>query len=109
MYLIAFECAVKNETMRLALSKAIVNRLKSQLKSSYQTNQRAFDMKIHLNGEPFEAEHKLTIAALLASMDVGTKRYAIEVNEMIIPRSEHEKHLLQDGDQVEIVVAIGGG
>ena len=66
-------------------------------------------MKIHLNGEPFEAEHKLTIAELLSSMDVGTKRYAIEVNEMIIPRSEHKKHLLQDGDQVEIVVAIGGG
>jgi len=66
-------------------------------------------MKIHLNGESFDAEDNITIAELLASRDVGTKRYAIEVNETIIPRSQHESHSLKEGDYVEIVVAIGGG
>jgi len=66
-------------------------------------------MQIQLNGEPFEAQDGMTISVLLASMDVGTKRYAIEVNEMIIPRSQHDSHELAAGDSVEVVVAIGGG
>ena len=66
-------------------------------------------MQIQLNGKPFQAKQDMTISALLATMDVGTQRYAIEVNEMIIPRSQHDTHILQTGDQVEVVVAIGGG
>lgn len=66
-------------------------------------------MQIRLNGEPFEAQDELTISGLLASIDVGAKRYAIEVNETIIPRSQHDEHVLSAGDAVEVVVAIGGG
>jgi sulfur carrier protein len=66
-------------------------------------------MQIHLNGEPFEAQEGMTISTLIASVDVAAKRYAIEVNEMIVPRSTHETHALSEGDNVEIVVAIGGG
>ena len=66
-------------------------------------------MQIQLNGEPFEAEEGMTISALIATVDVAAKRYAIEVNEMIVPRSTHDSHQLSEGDNVEIVVAIGGG
>jgi len=66
-------------------------------------------MQIQLNGEPFEAQDGATISSLLSSIDVGAKRYAIEVNEMIIPRSTHDSHALSEGDSVEVVVAIGGG
>jgi sulfur carrier protein len=31
------------------------------------------------------------------------------VKEELIPRTEHASHLLQAGDRVEIVQAIGGG
>lgn len=67
------------------------------------------DMQIRLNGEPFEAQDGVTISNLLETVDVGAKRYAIEVNEMIVPRSTHDNHVLLDGDNVEVVVAIGGG
>ncbi|MGH1429142.1 MAG: sulfur carrier protein ThiS [Arenicella sp.] len=66
-------------------------------------------MQIRLNGEPFEAQDGVTISHLLTSVDVGAKRYAIEVNEMIVPRSRHDSHVLSEGDKVEVVVAIGGG
>jgi len=34
---------------------------------------------------------------------------ALEVNEAIIPKSKHGEFLLNDGDQIEIIKAVGGG
>jgi sulfur carrier protein len=36
-------------------------------------------------------------------------RIAVEVNGELVPRSTHARHVLVDGDRVEIVHAIGGG
>jgi len=66
-------------------------------------------MKIWLNGEHADIESGLTLADLAQQQDLGETRYAIEVNEEIIPRSEHPTHALNEGDRVEIVTAIGGG
>ena len=66
-------------------------------------------MQIVLNGEGREARDGLTVAALLDELALEGKRLAVEVNEDVIPRSEHPAHALRDGDRVEIVHAIGGG
>ncbi|CFW49290.1 thiamin biosynthesis ThiS [Bordetella pertussis] len=34
---------------------------------------------------------------------------AVERNGEIVPKSKHGDTLLDDGDQIEIVVAVGGG
>lgn len=66
-------------------------------------------MDIRLNG----AEHSLppgcSVARLLADAGLGERRVAVEVNGTIVPRSAHDGHLLQAGDRVEIVHALGGG
>jgi sulfur carrier protein len=66
-------------------------------------------MQIHLNGEPRELPSPLTVADLLAAAGYSQRRVAVEVNRDIVPKSRHALHLLQDGDRVEIVQAIGGG
>jgi sulfur carrier protein len=66
-------------------------------------------MQIHVNGEPLELADNATISVLVAQMVLDGQRYAIEVNEEIISRSHHDTHGLSDGDQVEVVQAIGGG
>ena len=66
-------------------------------------------MRIVLNGEPRLLEPGATLAALVASLDLGGRRMAVEVNEEVIPRSEYAGHVLGDGDRVEIVHAVGGG
>jgi sulfur carrier protein len=66
-------------------------------------------MQITLNGELRECRPATTVAALLAETGHGERRVAVEVNHEIVPRSRHPQHLLQDGDKVEIVQAIGGG
>lgn len=66
-------------------------------------------MQIKLNGQPRDCAPATTVAALLAESGHGERRVAVEVNREIVPRSQHAQHLLHDGDQVEIVQAIGGG
>lgn len=66
-------------------------------------------MKIHLNGELHECPDALSLAALIATMDLAGKRIAVELNGDIAPRSQHASIILHDGDRVEIVQAIGGG
>lgn len=66
-------------------------------------------MQIQVNGEPLELAENATITTLVSEMALEGQRYAIEVNEEIISRSQHATSCLRDGDQVEIVQAIGGG
>jgi sulfur carrier protein len=66
-------------------------------------------MQITVNGEIREAAEGLTVAALLGELELAGKRLAVEVNEDVIPRSDHPRHALREGDRVEIVHAIGGG
>ena len=66
-------------------------------------------MKIQLNGDPLEISETATIATLLETLSLTGKRLAVEVNEDIVPRSQHAEFRLQAGDRVEVVHAIGGG
>lgn len=66
-------------------------------------------MEIIVNGEPRQVAEKYTVAQLLEEMGLVGRRLAVEVNLEIVPRSTHADHLLQAGDKVEIVHAIGGG
>ena len=66
-------------------------------------------LKITLNGEPETLDGPVTVAELLRRAVPEKRRVAVEVNREIVPRSRHDTHQLKDGDQVEIVHAIGGG
>jgi len=66
-------------------------------------------MQITLNGQPHACATATTVALLLESAGYGGRRVAVELNHEIVPRSQHGSRVLADGDQVEIVHAIGGG
>jgi sulfur carrier protein len=66
-------------------------------------------MHITLNGQPRDCASSITVARLLDEAGYAGRRVAVEVNREIVPRSRHAEHRLADGDQVEIVHAIGGG
>ena len=66
-------------------------------------------MRIQLNGEPYELPDGESVAALLGRLDLTGRRVAVELNLDIVPRSQHAGCVLADGDQLEIVHAIGGG
>ena len=66
-------------------------------------------MQVVLNGEKETLEDALTLAQLIERKGLAEKRIALEVNEQIISKSRHPQFVLNDGDKVEIITAIGGG
>jgi len=66
-------------------------------------------MRIQLNGEPYELPDGQSVAHLLERMELVGRRVAVELNLDIVPRSQHAATALKEGDQVEVVQAIGGG
>ncbi len=66
-------------------------------------------MHIRLNGEGYELPDGQSVADLLQRLELTGRRLAVELNRDIVPRSEHASTLLAEGDQVEVVHAIGGG
>lgn len=66
-------------------------------------------MQISLNGSSHELPNESTVSTLLESLGLMQRRVAVELNEEIIPRSQHASTPLQAGDRVEVVHAIGGG
>ncbi|WP_338481148.1 sulfur carrier protein ThiS [Pseudomonas trivialis] len=66
-------------------------------------------MRIQLNGDPFELPDGASVEVLLTRLELTGRRVAVELNQDIVPRSQHAATALADGDQVEVVHAIGGG
>lgn len=66
-------------------------------------------MQIHLNGEPRQVEAGTTLASLLQDQALAGRRVALELNGEIVPRGRHADQVLQEGDRLEIVHALGGG
>ena len=66
-------------------------------------------MQITLNGDARHIQPASTIATLLADEGLAERRVAVEVNGEIVPRGRHATHVLQQGDIIEIVHALGGG
>jgi len=66
-------------------------------------------MEISLNGQTEVVDDGISVAQLIQQKLLQTTRVAVEVNFEIIPRSQHQAHMLNAGDRVEIVRAIGGG
>lgn len=66
-------------------------------------------MQVWINGESSLLNAETTIRQLLVASQLEDRRVAVELNEEIVPRSQHDTCQIRDGDRVEIVHAIGGG
>jgi thiazole synthase len=64
---------------------------------------------ITLNAEPCALPDPLTVSSLLQHLNRDPRKLAVEVNEQVVPRVEHERTILKEGDAVEIVTLVGGG
>ena len=66
-------------------------------------------IQVIVNGAAQRFEAPLDVAALLERLAMAGKKVAVERNGEIVPKSAHARTLVADGDQLEIVVAVGGG
>ncbi|AXQ22111.1 sulfur carrier protein ThiS [Acinetobacter wuhouensis] len=65
-------------------------------------------MQIFLNGEPQDTSCQ-NLLQLIQELSLEGKRFAVEMNEMIISKSKLEQTQLSDKDRIEIIHAVGGG
>jgi sulfur carrier protein len=66
-------------------------------------------LELRINGVLRQFPEPLTVAGLIDQLGYAGKRIAVERNGEIVPKSQHATTALAAGDQLEIVVAVGGG
>lgn len=66
-------------------------------------------MEIKINGESRTLDAPISVAGLVESLGLESRKVAVELNLEIVPRSVYEKTIVQNGDRLEIVQFIGGG
>ncbi len=66
-------------------------------------------IQIIVNGKAHRLDAPLELPALLARLELSGRKIAVERNGEIVPRSAHASTWVSDGDELEIVVAVGGG
>ena len=66
-------------------------------------------ISVTINGKHRQLEAPINCAELIAKLELAGKRVAVERNGEIVPRSRFGAMELNDGDALEIVVAVGGG
>ena len=66
-------------------------------------------MNIHVYGERLKLPLNSNIRDLIVYLGFQNQRIALEVNELIIPKSKHSTFLLSNNDKVEVINAVGGG
>ena len=66
-------------------------------------------MKLTVNGKDRLLSDGRTVRQLVEEMGLAKAAVAVEVNRKVVPRKEHEKTPLAEGDVVEVVTLVGGG
>jgi len=66
-------------------------------------------MKIVVNGHEKEFEENITLALALEKLELVGKVMAAAVNMEIVKQDSWQKHLLKDGDKLELLDFVGGG
>jgi sulfur carrier protein len=66
-------------------------------------------MQLIINGQQQNFDNSMNIQQLIEKLSLQNKRIAVEYNGEIIPRSSFSETMLNEGDQLEIIIAVGGG
>jgi sulfur carrier protein len=66
-------------------------------------------MQFQLNGKRAQVPEPLSVRALLERFELQQGRVAVAINTEVVPRSSFESQVIHDGDQVEVIQAVGGG
>ncbi len=66
-------------------------------------------MRLVLNGRERDVPDGLSVAGLLAYLNLDPGRVVVEVNRVVVGREAYETTRVKEGDAVEVVEVVGGG
>ncbi len=67
------------------------------------------DLRWRINGEEKSLSGPMTVAELLAQLEVNERQVGVERNKVLVRKAEFSTIQLADGDELEIVSFVGGG
>ena len=66
-------------------------------------------LQITLNGDAHEVAAPMTVAELLAQLEIDARRVAVELILVVLKRDTFGTTVVREGDAIEIVNFVGGG
>lgn len=66
-------------------------------------------IQVTVNGRAHSFERPVNVRDLLEHLEMAGRKVAVERNGEIVPKGLHRETLVENGDALEIVVAVGGG
>ncbi|MDO5155110.1 MAG: sulfur carrier protein ThiS [Eubacteriales bacterium] len=63
---------------------------------------------VKINGEQLDVAGK-SVLQYLQSADYNMERIVVERNMEIVPKTEYDTTVFEDGDEIEVVSFVGGG
>jgi len=66
-------------------------------------------LTLSLNGESTTLEKSVGLLQLLNQQGYQTQKIAVAINSEFVPRSQYVDTHFNDGDQVDVIQAVGGG
>ncbi|MGS2718078.1 sulfur carrier protein ThiS [Eionea flava] len=66
-------------------------------------------LSISLNGEKTSIDASLSANRLLQTQGYQSEKIALAINGTFVPRSQYDETVINDGDEVDVIQAVGGG
>ena len=66
-------------------------------------------MNVYVNQKLTIVNNDTSLDKFIESLAISDKYFAVEINMVIIPKSEFSKYILQENDKIELINAVGGG
>lgn len=66
-------------------------------------------MRVRVNGTNRDVRDGATVAELLAALGVVAKGVAVAVDGTLVARADHERTVVPDSADVEVLTAVQGG
>jgi sulfur carrier protein len=66
-------------------------------------------MFVHVNGTEREVPDGATVTRMLAALGVPARGVAVAVEGVVVTRTDHDRTVVPDGAEVEVLTAVQGG
>jgi sulfur carrier protein len=66
-------------------------------------------LTISLNNEKIEVAESLSVILLLEQQGFHNDKIALAINGSFVPRSQYAETAINNGDEVDVIQAVGGG
>ena len=66
-------------------------------------------IQVFINGKKKDFSENNNLISLLNSLEIDKNGIAIEINLIVIPKSQYKNTIIKNDDKIEIVQFIGGG